>query len=238
MIMGLKDRFSTWEDLTSVRMAFLPVGSLEQHGLHLPLGTDGFIAETVARELASRFTHTYLLPLLPFSSSFEHASFPGSISMKVTTITMMISDVVESLSLSGINRLVVITGHMGNHLLRNVVQELNHPLPKVLLIPSHHHWEKAYRVAGLSTTPRQDMHAGEGETSIIMHLFPDAVRTEKAKDVDCVERPLMETLGMKTYTDTGAIGFPSQASEKKGVALLSALVNELFSVIKEFTEIG
>ncbi|MCS5697149.1 creatininase family protein [Desulfofundulus thermocisternus] len=232
------DRFSTWEDLRGVRMAFLPVGSLEQHGPHLPLGTDGIIAEALAGRLADIFAPAYLLPLLPFSSSFEHAGFPGSVSLKVTTIASVISDVVESLAFSGIGKLVIVSCHMGNHLLRNVVQELNYPRPRVLLLPSRHHWEGAYRAAGLSSSPSRDMHAGEGETSIIMHLFPEAVRSRELKDVDRPERELLETLGMRAYTETGTIGFPSRASANKGAMLLSALAEETAKTVKEFVEIG
>jgi creatinine amidohydrolase len=219
-------------------MAFLPVGSLEQHGPHLPLGTDGIIAEALAGRLADIFAPAYLLPLLPFSSSFEHAGFPGSVSLKVTTIASVISDVVESLAFSGIGKLVIVSCHMGNHLLRNVVQELNYPRPRVLLLPSRHHWEGAYRAAGLSSSPSRDMHAGEGETSIIMHLFPEAVRYREMKDVDRPERQLLEALGMKAYTETGVIGFPSKASAEKGAMLLNALAEETAKTVKEFVEIG
>ena len=130
------------------------------------------------------------------------------------------------------------TGHMGNHLLRNIVQELNWPEPRILLLPSSHHWARAYEAAGLSSTSSQDMHAGEGETSIILHLLPDAVRPEKVMDVDCPKRALLETLGMKSYTDTGTIGFPIRATAEKVAALFSVLADELTAVVKEFIEIG
>ncbi|MCL6559478.1 MAG: creatininase family protein [Firmicutes bacterium] len=232
------DRFSTWEEIANVKLAFLPVGSLEQHGPHLPLGTDGIIAEALAAALASKFAPAFLLPLVPFSSSFEHAGFPGSVSLRVSTIASLVSDVAESLSFSGIRRFVIVTGHMGNHLLRNVVQELNHPTPRALLIPSSHHWQNTYRTAGISVTASQDMHAGEGETSIIMRLAPESVRTGKLLDVDRPERPLLETLGMRAYTNTGAIGFPSRASTEKGAKLLSAMVDELSVTVREFIGIG
>lgn len=232
------DRLSTWDDIEGVQIAFIPVGSFEQHGLHLPLGTDGIIAEALAGKLAARFEPSLALPLIPFSSSFEHAGFLGSVSLRVSTIAAVITDIVESLAISGVRKMVVVTGHMGNHLLRNVVQELNRPAPRILLVPSHRHWARAYEAAGLSSTPSQDMHAGEGETSIILHLVPEAVRLNKIKDVDCPDRPLLETLGMKAYTGTGAIGFPSKASAEKGALLLNALTDEIVNTVKEFVEIA
>jgi creatinine amidohydrolase len=228
------DRFSTWEDITESRLAFLPVGSMEQHGPHLPIGTDGIIAEEIARRLALAHQPSLLLPLIPFSCSFEHAGFPGSISLKVATIAALIKDIVESLSVSGISKLVIVNGHGGNHVLWTLVQELNHPEPRILLVPSIYNWARAYERAGLSSTPSQDMHAGEGETSIIMHLHPGVVRQDKIADIDCKERPLLETLGMKAYTETGVIGFPSHASAEKGEILLNTLVNEISNTVRQF----
>jgi creatinine amidohydrolase len=70
------------------------------------------------------------------------------------------------------------------------------------------------------------------------YLLPDAVRPEKVMDVDCPKRALLETLGMKSYTDTGTIGFPIRATAEKVAALFSVLADELTAVVKEFIEIG
>lgn len=232
------DHLSTWNELSGVNLAFLPIGSIEQHGLHLPLGTDGIIATALARELSARFEPSYLLPLFPFSSSYEHVGFPGSISLRVSTLAACVKDIFDSLNQSGISRCVIITGHMGNHFLRNVVQELNIHGPRILLVPGRSHWDLAYKDAGLSSTTSQDMHAGEGETSLMMHMLPEYVRREYLKDINCPSRSLLETLGMKSYTDTGCIGFPTKASRDKGNALLQALVDRISSTVKEFVLIG
>jgi len=229
----IKDIKDLQKDL---RLAFLPVGSLEQHGPHLPFGTDSIISYALARQLAARFKPSLLLPFIPFSSSYEHAGF-FSVSLKVSTISSIVNDVVDSLEAFNIYKCVIVSGHMGNHFLRNIIQELNRNSSRILLVPSRKHMDNAYRIAGLSTTPSQDMHAGEGETSLIMNLIPDAVRLNSIQDIDCPERPLLETLGMKAYTPTGVIGFPSLASSKKGADLLNALVDEVSKLVKEFIEI-
>ncbi len=228
---------STIEDFNNIEVAILPVGSLEQHGPHLPVGTDGIIAKAISERLADRFKHSFLMPLLPFSSSYEHSRF-GAVSLRVTTIYSLITDILESLSTLRISKLVIVTGHMGNHLLRNVAQELNQNTPRVLLVPSRHHLDSAFQKANLSSTPSLDMHAGEEETSIIMHLYPEAVRIDKIVDIDCPHRPLLEVLGMNAYTKTGAIGFPSKATAEKGEKLLSFLTDEIAILVKEFIEIG
>lgn len=229
------DWHSTWQDLARVDLAFLPVGSVEQHGPHLPVGTDGMIAGALARDLARGFENAYVLPLLPFSSSFEHAAFPGSISLRVTTLVAVVDDILASLWRFAVPRCVIITGHQGNHFLRNVVQETNAGAsrPRTLLLPSRRHFENAYRAAGLTSSVSADMHAGEGETSIIMHLAPETVRPGRS-DVDVPERMLLEVLGMRAYTAPGHIGFPSLASAEKGAALLRALVTEMGKTVCEF----
>ncbi|SFR12366.1 creatininase family protein [Desulfoscipio geothermicus] len=221
-------------ELNNIEFAILPIGSIEQHGWHLPLYTDSLIATALAENLAQRFEKAYLLPLIPYSSSFEHAGFPGSVSLKVSTVAAVISDILESLAMSGVQKCVIVNGHQGNHFLRNITQEVNRYGPRLLLVPSKSAWDTAYREAGISTTISRDMHAGEGETSLIMHLAPEAVKQSGIKDVDCPSRPLFEVVGMKHYSETGAIGFPTRATTEKGAALLNVLIRECEKVINEF----
>ena len=113
---------STWDELVNAKLAFLPIGSIEQHGYHLPLNTDGIIAEALAGGFSKRCEPSYCVPL-PLSASFEHADFPGCISLRIRT-TAVVADIVHSLKQSGITDIVIINGHDGNHLLQNIVQEL------------------------------------------------------------------------------------------------------------------
>lgn len=223
---------STWEDLQDVHTVFLPVGSMEQHGPHLPVGTDGMIAEALARRLAEAIPGAYVLPLLPFSCSYEHAGFPGTVSLRATTLAAVISDLTESLAHSGIHRLILVNGHGGNHVLRNVVQEVN-ALGRVTvwLVPGRDAWSKAYAAAGLTSTPSADMHAGEAETSLLLYLVPEAVRVDRIRDVEQPERPLLETVGMKAYSASGTIGYPSRATPEKGRGLLDALVSAVLPLL-------
>jgi creatinine amidohydrolase len=228
--------FSKWNELKDVKFAILPVGSIEQHGWHLPLHTDSLIATALAEKLAAKFEKSYLLPLFPFSSSFEHNGFPGSVSLKISTVSAAINDILDSLAMSGINKCVIVNGHQGNHFLRNLTQEINRYGPRVFLVPSKSAWDNAYKEAGISTTISRDMHAGEAETSLVMHLAPETINHSGIKDVDSPSRPLFEVNGMKQYSETGAIGFPSRASVEKGVALLNVLVYECQKVIEEFLD--
>lgn len=226
--------FSKWNELSDVGFAILPIGSIEQHGPHLPLCTDGIIANALAEKLAAKFEKSYLLPLIPFSNSYEHIGFPGSVSLKVNTLVSVINDIMESLALSGIQKCVLVNGHQGNFFLTNLVQELNRSGPRVFLVPSRSQWDRAYIEANISTSISADMHAGEGETSLVMHLHPELVFHSEIRDVDASYRPLFNVHGIKIYSETGAIGFPSRASVEKGLALLNSLFNSSALLIKEF----
>jgi creatinine amidohydrolase len=228
---------STWTEIKGIDVAFLPIGSLEQHGYHLPIGTDSIIAEAVANECAKQFDHAFVVPTLPYSASFEHAAFPGSISLRSTTIIAVIQDIVHSLERMGVSKIVIINGHGGNYLLGNIAQEINVEKPRLLVAPNRKHWEKAYEQAGISTTPSRDMHAGEGETSILMYLLDEGiVKLDQRVDVDSPERDLLTAYGMKPYTKTGAIGFPTRANAEKGKVLLRALSDQISITVKKFLE--
>ncbi|GAA5345972.1 creatinine amidohydrolase [Planifilum fimeticola] len=230
---------SPWSALADAKLAFLPIGATEQHGYHLPLNTDGIIAEAIANELSKRFEPSYCVPLLPYSASFEHAGFPGCISLRIHTLTAVVTDIVQSLKRSGISKIVIINGHSGNHLLRNIVQELNADDPQTVWgpFPNRRHWEQAYRSAGITETISRDMHAGEGETSLMMYLRPESVKDDKRSDCDVADRPFLETVGMKPYTESGTIGFPTRATAEKGRLLLQALTDQVAAALEDIEEI-
>lgn len=234
------DKFSTWTDLKDLKMAFIPVGSLEQHGYHLPIGTDSIIAEAIANELGNIFEDSFVVPVLPYSASFEHHNFPGSISLRSTTIILVIEDVVKSLERMGIQKCIIINGHGGNYLLGNVAQEMNVDRHRLMIAPNRHHWENAYKKAGVSSTISEDMHAGEGETSILLHLIKEknVVREDMYLDVESLKRDLLTVVGMKPYTNTGTIGFPTRATAEKGELLLHHLANQIKLTVEEFVNLG
>ncbi|WP_438489251.1 creatininase family protein [Streptomyces sp. S186] len=216
----------TTEDLRTRRpaLALLPVGSFEQHGAHLPLTTDTLIACAVAEEIAAR--HDVLsLPPLTFSCSHEHAGWPGTVSLSARTLHAVVTDIATSLHRSGLAALVLVNGHGGNYVLRNVVQEASADDGiRMALFPGPADWDAARERAGIETSAHDDMHAGETETSILLHARPDVVRDGyAAADHDGGARPHLLTLGMAAYTASGVIGRPSLATAEKGRALLAGL---------------
>ncbi len=154
------------------KLAVLPIGSFEQHGAHLPLTTDTVIACTIAAEIAA--THpVLLLPPLTISCSQEHAAWPGTVSISAATLHTVVTDIAASLRRSGIGALVLVNGHGGNYVLRNVVQESAGTGTRMALFPGSADWDAARRRAGVVTSSHSDMHAGEAETSLLLHAHPD-----------------------------------------------------------------
>ncbi|WP_131742087.1 creatininase family protein [Actinomadura roseirufa] len=203
-----------------VPVAVLPVGSHEQHGPFLPLATDTLIACAVAREIAAAHP-VRLLPPVTISCSHEHAAWPGTVSVSAATLSAVVRDVAGSLRRSGVPKLVVVNGHGGNYVLGNVVQESGGDMA---LFPSAEEWDEARDAAGVETAAGDDMHAGELETSILLHAHPEAVRDGYAgADHRAGDRRRLLTVGLAPYTGSGVVGRPSLASAGKGRDVLASL---------------
>ncbi|MEU6257874.1 creatininase family protein [Streptomyces sp. NPDC047043] len=209
----------------STQVAVLPVGSFEQHGPFLPLATDTLVACAVAREIAAAYP-VHLLPPVTISCSHEHAAWAGTVSISSVTLHAVVSDIAASLRRSGVDALVVVNGHGGNYVLGNVVQESSARGERMALFPAAEDWEEALRRAGVATSLLTDMHAGEIETSILLHAHPELLRPGyETSDFVADDRRHLLTLGMSGYTDSGVIGRPSLGSAEKGKELLASLAD-------------
>ncbi|TDC68997.1 creatininase family protein [Actinomadura sp. GC306] len=213
----------TSSEVPDVPVAVLPVGSHEQHGPFLPLTTDTVIACTVAREIAAAYP-VRLLPPVTISCSHEHEdpAWRGTVSISAATLHAVVRDIAESLRRSGVPKLVLVNGHGGNYVLGNVVQEARGDMA---LFPGLDEWAEARAAAGVETSNDDDMHAGELETSILLHAHPELVRAGyEAADHLAGDRRHLLTSGMAAYTASGVIGRPSLADAGKGRDALRSLV--------------
>lgn len=222
----------------SPQVAVLPVGSFEQHGPFLPLATDTLVACTVAREIAAAYP-VHLLPPVTLSCSHEHAAWPGTVSVSAVTLHAVVTDIAASLRRSGVEALVVVNGHGGNYVLGNVVQEASARGERMALFPAAEDWEAARERAGVVTSLLTDMHAGEIETSILLHAHPEFVRPgHESADFTADDRRHLLTLGMSAYTESGVIGRPSLASAEKGKELLASLTESFGAYAALLTAAG
>lgn len=222
---------ATEERERDARVALLPVGSFEQHGDFLPLATDTVIAVTVARAIAARYP-VLLLPPVTISCSHEHAGWRGTVSISAATLYATVTDVAESLRRGGIDKLVLVSGHGGNYVLGNVVQEASARGERMALFPTEVDWLAARAAGGVELGPESDMHAGELETSLLLHAHPGLVRADYADHDELAdERNRMLTRGLVAYTASGVVGRPSLASAAKGKDALANLAESFADVL-------
>lgn len=208
----------------SPTVAILPIGSFEQHGPYLPLVTDTLFASIIANAIAHVYS-VLQLPPITVSCSHEHKAWPGTVSISACTLYAVVSDIHDSLQRAGVPKLILINGHGGNYVLRNVVQEASEHRPSMALFPSGSDWDRARIASEMVTSNHDDMHAGELETSMLLHACPQVVRNGYQNSDNLTnDRADLLTLGMTAYTSSGVIGRPSLANAAKGKVPIVSLI--------------
>ena len=195
----------------------VPLGPTEQHGLHLPLDTDTRIAVAVAEGLASARRDVVVAPTLPYGSSGEHTGFPGTISIGQEALEHLLVELVRSLA-QDFWGTVFVSGHAGN------AEPLQRACGRLVS-------EGRRVLAWLPLVPGGDAHAGRTETSLMMALHPDVVRTGAARPgyVGSLSDVLGELRrsGVRAVSPTGVLGDPEGASAADGEQVLALLVADL-----------
>ena len=122
-----------------------------------------------AAEVDARNPRCAVLPV----GSFEHHAWRATVSVPSAVLTAYVTGICDSVTRSGFGPLVIVNGHGGNYVLSNLVQEASAAGRRMALFPGREDWKKARLDAALETTDHEDMHAGELETSILLHSAPD-----------------------------------------------------------------
>lgn len=229
----------------------LPLGSLEQHGPHLPLWTDTAIVSEIARRVERRMAEqVLLLPPQPVGHSPHHACF-GCLSLDVPAYMAVIRNLCRSLSAMGFEKVLLLNGHGGNDApCRAALCELKAELPALRVVFASY-WTLAADVfARIRTSGPGGMgHACEMETSIMLALYPEQVRISEMRDDGPVTRPIEgrripDMLHGQPYymvrnfdelSGTGTVGSPSQASAEKGTLFLDAAVDAVGELVRAFS---
>jgi creatinine amidohydrolase len=221
-----------WPDVEAGprRLLVVPLGSLEQHGAHLPMDTDTRIAQAVAYRACTGRAGLGLAPPIPIGASGEHADFPGTLSIGSSALTLLLIELGRHASLHW-PAMLAVNGHGGNiTAITDAVRVLRGEGRTC------HVWH-----AGLSSEADvpdvPDAHAGRFETSVMLALAPGDVRLDLA--VPGETRPLAEIMtalrarGVRAVSPNGVLGDPADASAAEGERLLDLMVARLSATIDE-----
>ncbi|MFG6083791.1 creatininase family protein [Paracoccus litorisediminis] len=243
-----------WEKLTAPEiraiaarrgaLAILPIGSLEQHGPHLPVITDTASASAAAisaARLVADETPVVVLPGLWLGMSEHHLPFGGTITLDFATMRAVLGCIVRSLVSGGFGRLLIVNGHGGNiDPLAVAVREMavEYGIPIVACLP----WGMAPdEIAAIMVTDLGAGHACEGEASLMLSIMPGAVRTENfasawGNQPDGQNLP-PHTTRFYSFSErrpvTGTMGDPRPATAEKGAAILAAQANAVAALIRD-----
>lgn len=252
---------SHWEELSSPEIAaldrdrtvvVLPVGSVEQHGRQMPLGTDTMLAAAVTGAAAERASvPVVILPPPWYGFSAHHMGFPGTVTLRPETMMALVEDIAESVVVHGFRRLLVVNGHGGNGGVIDVLAaKLGHRFHGRARMACLTYFQLARQeIAELRESEPGGMgHACEFETSMLMHLRGDLVRAGRAEI--CYPDPgspylstdLLGSSPVRTYLDfrdlsvSGTLGDPSLASAEKGARFFAVVSEALARFIEDFAK--
>ena len=210
---------AVWPEIAALPLVVVPLGSLEQHGHHLPLGTDTAVAVAVAQAATPRLDGALLAPALAYGASGEHEGFPGTISLGTEALTVLLVEYGRS-ACRWAGRALIVNGHGGNlDALRAAGTLLRSEGRDVAWFPC--------------AIPDGDAHAGRTETALMLHVEPEWIRTDRA--VAGVTEPIASLLprlrahGVRTVSPTGVLGDPTGATAEEGAASLAVLTRRLLA---------
>jgi len=215
-------------------IAVFGVGAVEQHSIHLPLGTDWIGVSDITRRVAAEL-NAFLVPAVPFSMSECHGPMAGTVWLKPHTLAAVVRDIVLSLHAQGFRKVLMINGHGGNFVLEAEMRRLNLSYPDlIVLMPTMFAPDPnapKYADAGLS------VHAGDGETSHQLYINGQNVREKRVDYVPPVGREFLDYAYIGYLSEFGVWGYPSHATAEKGergqrVTLTAEWARETFAKIE------
>jgi mycofactocin precursor peptide peptidase len=217
----LSDAFWPQVDAGPRRLLVVPVGSLEQHGPHLPLDTDTRIAVAVTTRAVNGLAGVAVAPAIAIGASGEHAGFPGTLSIGTQALTGCLVELGRHASLFW-STLLLVNGHGGN---------ADAIAATVARLTAEGRVVRAWH----ASVPGGDSHAGRTETSIMLALAPGSVRLAAASAGEGRPlgeiMPLLRSAGVRAVSPNGVLGDPSGASAAEGTELLASLVSRLSATI-------
>ena len=228
------------EALRRSRTAVLPIGSIEQHGPHLPNGTDTMAAELIARGLADLMDAVYV-PFSPYGVTPIHAGHPGTVSLRRETFEALLTDVCSELIAAGVDTVVLVNWHEGNIASMNAVATELQDRHAVVFVAAHACYtaQRIYREVGGELT-----HGGGIETLAVLAHDPDCVKLDRAgvptrpvgaDELDSMRRG-SEIYGFVTdiseLTEQGWYGDPAWATRERAEGFVDKVAAEVLTLVE------
>ncbi len=217
------------EYLARDNRVILPLGSTEEHGRHLGLGTDSIEAEAIAYAVGEQ-TDVIVAPTLHYGMALSQMGFPGTVSLKPTTLIAVLEDIFRSLYRHGFRRVLVVNGHGGNTAsLMSAVQMVAQDLPG-WRVKNFEWWtdQESYRVVVEMLGEQVGSHASPGETAFMLAVRPNAVKLDRLTGRDAPAKPSREITTVQSFAQKypdGIMGLdPRHATREVGAALLKKSV--------------
>lgn len=237
----------TWEDVRDLdrarTVAVLPVGAIEAHGPHLPLGTDNVIALAMARagaaKLSERGFHAVVLPALPFTAAPFGAAFAGTLSVTPGSCAALIADLAVELSRHGFAALAIANAHLDPAHLGALAEAQRLAAARGACPVIHPELTRLAAAERLTDEFRTGAcHAGRYEGSVVMAERPDLVRADVQRTLPPVPASLSTAIreGAKTFEQAGGtrayFGWPADATAEEGRATIAALGDILADAVQ------
>ena len=223
----MHDWTATWRDLENPpALALLPLGSIEQHGPSLPIGADWYMADHIARMIAGKL-EAWVLPAQPYACAQEHQDFPGTVTLHPATLAVLLADIAESVARTRVPYLAIINFHGGNWALKSIVRDLNRRQREIVLFT----FNPYDGVPGLAL--HEDLHSGDFETSLWLHVRPDLVRLPLQDCVPEISPALLDQVGVRAVSPHGQWGRASQATTERGERDIEWMVDDTVRRVRE-----
>jgi creatinine amidohydrolase len=212
--------------------------AVEQHGPHLPLGTDAIIARHLAHEVAERLDGPVIVaPVLPGGLSSHHLGFPGTVDLPRAVFDGYVRALLDTYDALGVQTVAIFSAHGGNFGALGELPE-RHGGVRVIAYTDLQRYIDVMMAAAARTglhAPETDAHAGGLETSQILHVhgdvdFPPDLEGYVAAEPGWLERLMAE--GMKALSPNGILGRPAGANAEAGAAICAALADELAAWVR------
>lgn len=226
-------------------VVFLPIGSTEPHGPHLPLDTDVTIAVAQARAAAAELERsgvkTLLLPALPYGVTYYTDGFEGRVTLRTGTLWHVLDDIVESLEEQGVRRVVFANAHLEPahvQVLRGVALDHAERTQEKAQVLFPDNTRRRWAATLGAEFQSGDCHAGRYETSLVLAADPKGVRAERARLAPvAIDLLTKMKAGVRSFAQAGAAeaycGDPAAASAAEGRELVQALARMTVDSVRE-----